>query len=381
MEEAISNLAGRLFLNGLRFRYLKWRGKPGRPQALSLEITHDCIARCLMCNIWKIPREVPNLLIEDWIQLLSSDLFGDLRELDITGGEPFLRKDLPDLFAGICDLTLKGLNRLKSIALTTNGLLTDRVLNNTEVVLPKLMDKGLELVMVCALDGIGETHDKIRNVKQAWLKVQETLEGLMKLREKFPNLQLGLKTTVLPANIGELEKIVDFAQGKALFTIISPCIITAGRYLNANLADDLRFSDEEKVTLRRFYERYESGWSYHTDSLVHYLKEGTMKKPCSCGFNYFFVRSNGNVLLCPLINVVQGNIKDHAVEDLFLSKKASIFRRNIGRYTQCRECTEPGLERYALPFEGFSYLFLLMKRGRRRFLQMHHLMGLNKYLD
>ena len=92
MEDSVFKLAGRLFLNGLYFRYLKWCGKPVRPQALSLEITHDCIARCLMCNIWKIPREVPNLPVAAWIQLLSSDLFEDLRELDITGGEPFLRR-------------------------------------------------------------------------------------------------------------------------------------------------------------------------------------------------------------------------------------------------------------------------------------------------
>jgi MoaA/NifB/PqqE/SkfB family radical SAM enzyme len=381
MENSVFKLAGRLFFNGLYFRYLKWRGKPGRPQALSLEITHDCIARCLMCNIWKVPREVPNLPVEDWIQLLSSDLFADLRELDITGGEPFLRKDLPDLFVGICDLKLESLRQLKSIALTTNGLLTDRVLNDTENILPQLMEKGLELVMVCALDGIGETHDKIRNVKQAWRKVQETLEGLIILREKFPNLHLGLKTTVLPANISELEKIVDFAQAKALFTIISPCIITSGRYLNTNLADNLFFSDEDKVAMRRFYERYDSGWSYHTASLIQYLKKGTMKKPCSCGFNYFFVRSNGDVLMCPLISVIHGNIKEQGVENVFISEKASSFRREIGRHTQCRECTEPGLERYTLPFEGFSYLFLLMKMGRKKFLHMHHLTGLSKYLN
>ena len=381
MENSIFKLAGRLFLNALNYRYLKWRGKPGRPQALSLEITHNCIAQCLMCNIWKIPREVPNLPVEDWIQLLSSDLFADLRELDITGGEPFLRKDLPDLFGGICELKLKSLRQLKSIALTTNGLLTDRVLEYTEDILPKLMGKDLELVMVCALDGIGETHDKIRNVKQAWSKVHETLEGLMILREKFSNLHLGLKTTVLPANIDELDRIVDFARQKELFTIISPCIITSGRYLNANLADNLCFSDEDKVAMRRFYERYESGWRYHTASLIRYLKEGTMKKPCSCGFNYFFVRSNGDVLMCPLMSVVHGNIKKKAVEDVFNSEKASKFRKRIGRHTQCRECTEPGLERYTLPFEGLSYLLLLMKMGRKKFLHMHHLSGLSKYLN
>jgi MoaA/NifB/PqqE/SkfB family radical SAM enzyme len=381
MENAVPNLAARLFLNGLLFRYLKWRGKPGRPQAISLEITHDCIARCLMCNIWKIPRDVPNLPVEDWIQLLSSDLLSDLRELDLTGGEPFLRRDLPELLAGISELKSKTLKQLKSIALTTNGLLTERVLRYTETIMPKLMEKGLELVMVCALDGIGETHSRIRNVKDAWSKVHETIKGLEGLRERFPHLTLGLKTTVLPINIGELDKIVDFAHSKALFTIISPCIITEGRYLNTNLGDDLLFSDHDKVEMSRFFERYNAGWSYHTERLIQYLKTGTMKKPCSCGFNYFFVRSNGDVLLCPLINEIHGNIKEQALNDVFLSEKASRFRRNIGRYTECRNCTEPGLERYALPFEGFSYLALLMKMGGKRFLQMHHLMGLSKYMN
>ena len=49
-----------------------------------------------MCNIWKIPTQVPELSADEWLDLLSDDLFADLRELDITGGEPFLRKDLLD---------------------------------------------------------------------------------------------------------------------------------------------------------------------------------------------------------------------------------------------------------------------------------------------
>jgi MoaA/NifB/PqqE/SkfB family radical SAM enzyme len=100
MDVSFSKMGSRLLANAVRFRYLKWLGKPGRPQAVSLEVTHDCVAKCVMCNIWKIPRYVPNLPVEAWINLLSSDLFSDLRELDITGGEPFLREDLPDLFSG-----------------------------------------------------------------------------------------------------------------------------------------------------------------------------------------------------------------------------------------------------------------------------------------
>lgn len=42
----------RLLPNGMRFQYLRLSGRQAMPQAASIEITHDCIARCVMCNIW-----------------------------------------------------------------------------------------------------------------------------------------------------------------------------------------------------------------------------------------------------------------------------------------------------------------------------------------
>lgn len=121
-------------------------------------------------------------------------------------------------------------------------------------------------------------------------------------------------------------------------------------------------------------------WSFHAESLVDFFRTGTMEKPCSCGFNYFFVRSNGEMYLCPLIKESVGNITKMDVSDLFLSDEANKIRKTIGRLTQCRECTEPGLERYSLPFEGFHYLKLLIKIGRSEFNQLHNHMGLDKYL-
>lgn len=380
MTDSIVTLAGQLIKNGLRFQYLKKTGRPGRPQAVSLEITHDCIAQCIMCNIWKIPREVPNLPIEEWIQLLSSNLFSDLRELDITGGEPFLRKDLLDLFKGICELKQSNLKALQSIAITTNGLLTRRVLENTEKILHRLSEKHIDLIIVCAMDAIGELHDRIRNYKDAWPKVNETIEGLIRLREKFPNLIIGLKTTIVPVNVGALDEIARYADTHGLFTIISPCIITEGRYLNPDRASDLAFTREDIQKMIQFYKSERFKWSFHGDSLVQYLNNGTIKKPCSCGFNYFFVRSTGEVYLCPLIKDALGNIKETPIADIFFSERASYMRRKIGNYPECKQCTEPGLERYALPYEGFTYLSLLLKMGGKEFLQLHHHLGLDKYL-
>jgi MoaA/NifB/PqqE/SkfB family radical SAM enzyme len=379
MTESLLKLALGLVKNGLRFQYQKWSGRPTIPQALSLEITHHCIAKCIMCNIWKIPKQVPDLSIDEWLDFLSDDLFTDLRELDITGGEPYLRKDLVDLFSGVCELKEKNLKALRSIAITTNGILTGRVLESTEKILQKLEDKKMDLVVVCAMDAVGEIHDRIRNVENAWAKVDQTVEGLIRLRDRFANLIIGLKTTILPINVEELGKIARYADSKGLFTIISPCIITEGRYLNPDRGDDLVFSQADINKMVAFYQSDLFRWSYHADTLVHFFQTGKMNKPCSCGFNYFFVRSTGDLFLCPLINRSAGNIKERSARELLFSKKASTFRRRVGRYPECRQCTEPGLERYALPYEGFSYLSMLIKMEKSRFLQLHRHMGLDKY--
>jgi MoaA/NifB/PqqE/SkfB family radical SAM enzyme len=377
---SIHRLVSKLIVSGVKYRFHRATGLPVAIEALSVEITHRCIARCIMCNIWKIPAHVHDLPVDDWLTFLDQPVLHDLKELDVTGGEPFLREDLSGLMAGIGRLKMNRLHELKSVALTTNGFLTDRVLSGTGVIAQRMKEAGLDLVVVLAMDGIGEIHDRIRNVQNGWQRLAATIDGLIELRSRWDNIIIGLKTTILPLNVDELEGIAQFATERNLFTIISPCIITGGRYANEDLKSSLEFSDEDVQKMIRFYESPAFQWSYHRRGLLNLFKTGTLQKPCSAGFNYFFVRSTGDVYSCPLVKERLGNFKETSMDDLIRSMRARQFRRGIGTFTECRSCTEPGLERYALPFEGFSYLKLLFSLGRKDFLAFHGHMGLDKYL-
>lgn len=373
-------LVFRLAMNGLRYRVLRRTGRPFRLQAASLEITHHCVARCIMCNIWKIPRTLPMLSLEDWLGLLASPAFSDLRELDITGGEPFFSADLPGLLSGILRLKGTRLEALRSVAITTNGLLTDKVLTETEKILPAVQAAGMGLVMACAMDAIGPLHDQVRNVPGAWEKVNATIQGLMALRARWPNLVIGLKTTILPRTVEELPGLAAYAAKHGLFTILSPVIVTKGRYLNAAMAEELSLGDAHIARIVSFLETGGTGWGFHRQALLRYFATGMMKKPCSCGFNYVFVRSTGEVFPCPLMDRSLGNVRSTAFDTLFRSQKASRFRRRVSNHPECRHCTEPGLERYALPFEGLHYLGMRLRMGPRAFLDLHRHMGLDKYV-
>jgi MoaA/NifB/PqqE/SkfB family radical SAM enzyme len=377
--DSLIPLAGQLIKNGIRFRSLRISGKVKKPWAVSLEVTHQCIARCIMCNIWRIPRDTPLLSVKAWLALLSRDLFTDLVELDITGGEPFLRRDLSQLLTAVCELKKRHLVSLRSIAVTTNGFLTSRVLDQCRTILPEARRAGVDLVIVCAMDAVGDVHDAVRRYPGGWRLVHQTIQGLNRMRAECSNLIIGLKTTVLPINVGQLDAIVKYANNYDLFTIISPCIITRGRYLNPDRAEDLAFKAEQIQEMIRFYQKKASRWSFHEARLVRYFQTGRMEKPCSCGFNYFFIRSQGALLPCPMIDASPGNVTQTPVEALLASEAAVRIRRHVGRFPECRHCTEPGLERYSLPYEGWTYLSELAKMGKKQFLQMHHHLGLDKY--
>lgn len=372
--------AWKLACNGIRYRLLKCTGKPHRLEAISLEITHRCICKCSMCNIWQIPEQVQDLDLADWLKLLSSPELRYLRELDLTGGEPFLRGDLGELLQGICNLQPTNFPELRTIAITTNGILTGRVLERTREIVGPLRDRGIDLILACGMDGVGDLHDRIRNYPGAWKRLQETLTGLYSIRRDNSNLVLGIKTTVVPLNAHELDRISDYAEENGLFTIISPRIITSNRFGNSDREAALRFDSEEIETIIRFYEGPRFAWSGHRKAVLGYLRNGRIQKPCSAGFNTLFVRHNGEVFPCPVLPIPLGNITDRTLGNLFRSATADRFRKNVGDLPECGVCTEPGMERIAWPFEGFAFLRLLSWKGMKDFSRLAQHMGLDKYL-
>ncbi len=374
LNQILFTLAAR----GIRYRCLKAAGLPARPEALSIEVTRRCIAKCLMCNIWRMPA-VPELEARDWLKLLDAPIFAGLKELDVTGGEPFLRKDIDELLLGVGRLKKTRLTHLCSVAITTNGFLTDKVLKDVGAVIGPLEETGVTLVFACGFDAVGEVHDRIRNVPGGWRKLHATIEGLNKLREKHPSLVLGIKTTVTRYNIDELDEVCRYADEHGLFTIISPYILTGNRYDNLGKEDDLSLSGIELEKLKTFYRSSRFQWSYYRNELLAFLDTGRMGKPCSAGFNYFFVRSTGELFPCPIISYPLGNVKDAPFEELIRSAAAGRFRRGVGSFPECAACTEPGLERYALPFEGFHYLQQYFKLGMDGFRSLHRHLGLDKY--
>ncbi|HDN85458.1 MAG TPA: radical SAM protein [Candidatus Aerophobetes bacterium] len=371
----------KLILNGIRFRIRKFLKKPLFPWALTVAVTGRCNSRCVMCNIWRLSQQIPNLkeieLKKDEIKrLLSNPLLSSLVELDITGGEPFLRDDLVELVEVVKEVKEKNLKRLKTIAIATNGFLTQKILRDVKSILEILKGSGIDLVMVCSLDGVGKLHEKIRRRRGAFERLLSTLDGLLELKSSYEDFWVGTKTTVSRLNIQGLEEIKTFGKQKGIFfQIISPVIFTPVRYRNLERQNELDPFPEFEKLLLDFYRKENFFYDYYAFFIIKLLKEGR-RPPCTAMFNYLYIDYDGSCYPCPLLENKIGNIRNSSIEQIW--RNATKIREKISKLPLCTSCTEPGLLRFTLPLEGFWFARFLIKR--RCLQKTFYSNGFHKYL-
>jgi len=374
----------RLLGNALRFRLARLRGAPIKPEVVSLAITNRCNSHCIMCNMWRSAAEQPGikereLTLDEIIDLLSRPLFSELVEVDITGGEPHLRDDLADIALGIAALKPEHLPHLRTIVITSNGLMPERVTGNYRRILEGLRDTGIDLVTVASIDGIGAVHDKIRGTKGAYERAVKTLDGIRELTRDYPDYFAGLKTTVLPHNIDSLYAILEFARERDLFHIISPVFFTETRFRNSEREGTLHLGSADREKLLWFYERRELDGNYFYSRIRRFLSTGRACWACTASFNYLFIEYDGTVYPCELLSEPLGNLREQPVEAIWNGPEARRWRRRIGKTERCRRCIEPGAVRYSAYSEGTSYLGFLRGLGGERYTGSLDGEGFRKY--
>lgn len=174
------------------------RNVPDRPRFLTYIVTFACNARCAMCDSWRKSRRGELTLAE------IGRIFDQLPPMDVvrlSGGEPFLRRDLPEI-AGLVQTKLKPL----VLHVTSNGFLTDRIIDFCEK-----RAKSMVLHLLFSIDGVGERHNRIRGSANAWESVMQTLR-LLAPRQKELRLKLAVNQTILDpegiAGFRELREIL-----------------------------------------------------------------------------------------------------------------------------------------------------------------------------
>jgi MoaA/NifB/PqqE/SkfB family radical SAM enzyme len=361
-------------------RFRKALGLATVPRSLTVTITRRCNSRCIMCNIWRLGRQQEELPLNVITQFLDNPLFSKLVELDLTGGEPFLRQDLPELIKYISSRKDKSLISLRTVALASNGLLPEVVVRVVEEILAAIQGK-FDLAMICSLDGLGEAHDRVRGIPGAFQKVQETLKGLQKIKANNPNFWLGIKTTILPVNWNQIPCLIQFAQEQSLFHILSPVLFTAERFRNLASRENLDVLKTRGIKLIQLYSQENLRNCYYSYVVIDTLKRGKRYVPCTAASDHFFIEGDGTIFGCPLLNLPFGRIQNHSINDILNSPLRKKTAREVGSLPSCSVCLEPGCIRFSQMSDSTSFLrFIHAEKTKLRFRKAYFDEGLSKYL-
>ena len=131
-----------------------------------------------------------------------------ITDLWLSGGEPTLRHDASEIIS----MFVRN-NGVERVIIPTNGLVKARVWEIVESALGQ--HPSLHLYLNIALDGYGETHDRIRGVPGHWQKTLDCIESLYPLKEKYRDrLRLNVNTVVCAENYDEIEKLGEFMWEK-----------------------------------------------------------------------------------------------------------------------------------------------------------------------
>ena len=174
-------------------------------------ITKQCNLKCVHCyaHAKSIPSD--NELTTKEGKKLIDDLaqFG-VPVLLFSGGEPFMRDDLPELAAYAVE---KGMRAV----ISTNGTLI------TETIARTLKKIGLSYVGI-SLDGMEDIHDRFRGVKGAFKSAMEGIENC-----KAAGIKVGLRFTINKFNAFEIPNIFKLLEEMDIPRVCFYHLVYAGR--------------------------------------------------------------------------------------------------------------------------------------------------------
>ena len=289
-----------------------------------LFVTSTCNARCRTCFYWLELNRKGDMTFEE-ISKLSSTM-PRFQDLWLSGGEPFLRKDLAEIIR-----LFYANNGVRGVRIPTNGLPTEQTIKVVKAVLEQC--RGLQLEIDISIDGFSETHDRIRAVPGNFQKALVTMAKLEDLRPDWPNLTLYVNSVITSENRSELVQLGRyFKQNNDLdghyFQIIrgEPKDRTLQSIEPQLLKEAYRealplnfhyiskgFRKQGKLDgLRKAFWR--AGYIFSYDTQFRNYAYGTKwKMPCTAGRTSIVVDYNADVRVCELRKPI-GNLRKHGMD-------------------------------------------------------------------
>jgi MoaA/NifB/PqqE/SkfB family radical SAM enzyme len=271
------------------------------PTDAILAVNHRCNTFCVMCDIWSRPdrHELP----PDWYRKLPTSL----KNINISGGEPFMRDDLPEIIAVLRDHLHE-----PRFVFSTNGVLTEKIVRQAKEMAP-----GGPIAMRISTDGIGEEHDRIRNHKGCFDKIMRTVQEL-----KDAGIHdLGLACTGSrdnPGALGAVKKLADELEVDYVCSVVHSSEVYFGDQRDMVPRDDATRNDLLQIATTQLRSHRPKDWfrAYYTDGILDYIDGKPRREPCTAAVRHIHVDHKGVVFPCNILNRPLGDLNVSSWEEI-----------------------------------------------------------------
>lgn len=341
------------------FRYnLKSKYSVLSPRSLMINLTYKCNSRCVMCNIWKI-KPKNEVSLAKWREIMRDNIFEDIRNLTISGGEPVLYLG----YVEAVKLFIDSMPRLRRLVLNTNGFLPKKIEESVIEIAKYCRQKNVKLAVSVSVDGVGKVHDSLRRINNGFEKAFETIKRVSKISKKY-RISVGVSTVILRQNIKrykEMKKWLgdnkinggfqivgfhkDFLKNEAEEGKVGINSSVKKEFLE--VLADIRDS-KGKFSLIRYY------WQ---DMMEMYGNDSSRTTPCSFLKDDFVIDSLGDVYYCLSVRPVGNFIKEkRSVGEIYFDKKNLSFRKNLP-IKSCKKCNSGCNATNSIAFDAKKYLW------------------------
>ena len=355
--------------------FVNARLHPIRPTVLIYNCTWVCDAKCTMCSNWKFGDRKSDMTLAQLEPVLADPFWGAVENLNISGGEPTTRNDLPDMV----EVFQRHLPRLRKIGINTTGLTPHRAIPMLTRIVEFCASKDILISIRVSLDGIGDIHNQVRAVKGGFDKACKTIDAMQALAAKRDNFQFGLAATIFATNMEDAENILAWARTKNLDLVFNMLRFTDAMLHNKELEEQIGFRQREEAFMRKFFldrvqeESVLSGQSFmylHYADMIANGYHRTM--PCPFQSQGLLLNPYGDLHYCENSEKI-GNVLDDSAESLYFNVKNLAHRERL-KNDICPTCLSPcqvnvGAMKQFIPYAKFLKRAYQVKRDPQRHLE------------
>lgn len=244
----------------------------------SIITTYRCPMRCKMCDIWNNPTEPEKEFKPQLLEKLPR-----LNLVNLTGGEPFVRRDLEDIVRILFTKTDR-------VCISTSGWYEDRIF--------KLAEKYPKLGFRISIEGLSQKNDELRGHAGGF---DRGLRVLLKLR-RMGVKDIGFGITVSNNNSKDMLWLYELAKNLNMQFATASFHNSFYFHKDDNVVTNIDevCSHFEELVNRLMKENHPKLWfrALFNIGLINYIKGGRRMLPCEAGSENFFVDPSGEVLPC-----------------------------------------------------------------------------------